>query len=59
MRASVLALAVTAAHSVIAQEADLEEVIITGTRRCHWRQRHARQRFNGHSGHAAHAGALI
>jgi iron complex outermembrane receptor protein len=32
MRASVLALAVTAAHSVIAQEADLEEVIITGTR---------------------------
>lgn len=32
MRASFLALAVTAAHSVIAQEADLEEVIITGTR---------------------------
>lgn len=32
MRASVLALAVTAAHGVIAQEADLEEVIITGTR---------------------------
>mgnify|MGYP000418367600 FL=1 len=32
MRASVLALAVVAAHSVIAQEADLEEVIITGTR---------------------------
>ena len=32
MRAPVLALAVTAAHSVIAQEADLEEVIITGTR---------------------------
>lgn len=34
MRASVLALAVTAAHSVIAQEADLEEVIITGTPTC-------------------------
>ena len=32
IRASVLALAVTAAHSVIAQDADLEEVIITGTR---------------------------
>ena len=32
MRASVLALAVVAAHSVIAHEADLEEVIITGTR---------------------------
>ncbi|MDA9711689.1 TonB-dependent receptor plug domain-containing protein [Luminiphilus sp.] len=32
MRASVLALAVVAAHSVVAQEADLEEVIITGTR---------------------------
>ena len=32
MRASVLALAVTAAHGATAQEADLEEVIITGTR---------------------------
>ena len=32
IRASVLALAVTVAHSVIAQDADLEEVIITGTR---------------------------
>ena len=32
MRASVLALAVTTAHGATAQEADLEEVIITGTR---------------------------
>ena len=31
-RAPVLALAVTAAHGATAQEADLEEVIITGTR---------------------------
>ena len=32
MRASVLALAVIATHGATAQEADLEEVIITGTR---------------------------